>query len=138
MAARGNSAEIDRDQLPSGRLRFQVLAHDGFQTVSATTGSVDLPARPPTVTIFYPKEGDQVYAERLLHLWGTATSDTGEDLTEEQFTWSIDDAEVGRGRDIWVDNPGAGGHEVRLEVSDQAGTGTASFAIEVWPAPQSQ
>jgi hypothetical protein len=128
---RGNTAEIVRDQLPSGRLRFQVLANDGFQTVSATTGSVDLPARSATVTIFYPKEGDQVYAERLLHLWGTATSDRGEDLTEEQFTWFIDDAEVGRGRDIWVDNPGAGRHEVRLEVSDQAGTGAATSAIEL-------
>jgi hypothetical protein len=135
---RGNTAEIVRDQLPSGRLRFQVLAHDGFHTVSATTGSVEMPVRPPTVTILYPQDGDQVYAERLLHLWGTATSDTGEDLTEEQFTWLVDDSEVGRGRDIWVDNPGTGRHEVRLEVGDQAGTGAATSAIEVGSASPNQ
>jgi hypothetical protein len=131
VGVQGTSAKIDRDQLPSGEIQFQVLAHDGFHTVDGITRSVQIPAKPPTVTIFYPTDDDQAYSERLLHLRGTATSDTGEELTDEQFTWFIDGYEVGRGSDSWVDNPGAGRHEVRLEVSDQAGTGTATSTIEV-------
>jgi hypothetical protein len=128
---RGTTANIDLIELPSGDIVFQVMAHDGFYTVAETTKSIELPAKPPTVTIYYPKENDQVYAESRLHLWGMATSFMSGELIEEQFVWYIDEKEVGRGRDIWIENPGEGSHQVRLVVSDEGGESTASSSITI-------
>jgi hypothetical protein len=127
----GSSGELDLDQLPSGDIMFQVMAHDGFHTVSGTTTTVHLPPKPPAVTILYPNDNDRVYAETMLHLWGAATSYVGDELSDEQFVWTIDDKEAGRGRDIWVENPGKGEHKVRLVVVDEGGEGYASSSINV-------
>ncbi len=127
----GTSAVIDISGLPAGSITLQLMAHDGFSTASETTKAIEIPARPPEVTIFYPTETDPVYAESRLHLWGTATSFVTGELTNEQFVWTIDEKEAGRGRDIWVENPGAGSHQVHLTVHDQGGTGSASASIHI-------
>lgn len=108
-----------------------MLAHDGFFTASATSAEVELPEAPPIVTILYPGETDQVYAERQLHLWGTASGTTGEALADEAFSWQVDGVGVGRGRDLWVASPGPGRHRVRLEVAGRAGAGVAASTFEV-------
>ena len=53
---------VDADQLPAGDVKFQLMVHDGFQTVTTTTDVVSLPPRPPVVAILYPRSSDQVYA----------------------------------------------------------------------------
>ena len=102
-------------------MRSQILAHDGFSTASSTTEAIELPAKAPAVTILYPTTDDVVYAERHLHLWGAATSFSGAQIPDESFTRLIDGHEVGHGRDLWVESPEPGSHEVRLAVSDEAG-----------------
>jgi hypothetical protein len=57
----------------------------------------------------------------------------GEPFDPDAYIWRIDGREVGRGPDIWVDNPGAGQHELRLSVSDRGRTGTARSSFEVLP-----
>ena len=125
---------LDPEQLPSGEIQFQLMAHDGFFTTLAESNPVEIAARPPVVTILYPKRDDLAYAERQLHLWGTANSRSGHELTDEQFVWTIDGKEVGRGRDIWVDNPGRGEHKIQLSVTEGELIGVAETAVTIQPA----
>ncbi|MCA9955897.1 MAG: hypothetical protein KC434_14305, partial [Anaerolineales bacterium] len=110
-----------------------VMAHDGFHTTTAESKPVEIAARPPVVTILYPQRDDLAYDERQLHLWGTAVSRSGHDLADDQFVWTINGKEVGRGRDLWVDNPGAGTHEVQLSVTDGELVGAAETAVTIQP-----
>lgn len=136
LGLRGNSATISAEQLPSGTVRFELLAHDGFYTVCAATNEVTLPARPPAVTILYPGQGARVYPDRLIHLWGTASSFAGATLSSEDAEWLIDDKPVGNGLDLWVENPGPHHHTVRLQITEAGLTGTATHEIEVLGDPQ--
>ncbi|MEW6374060.1 MAG: hypothetical protein AB1584_24365 [Pseudomonadota bacterium] len=127
----GNAASVDVSQLPSGPVRFELLANDGFHTARKTTEPAPLPDKPPAVAILYPADGQQVYPDRLIHLAGSAASHSGAAIAPESATWFIDDKPVGVGLDLWVENPGAGRHTVRLEVVAEGLTGTAVSAIEV-------
>ena len=132
----GRSVELGLDGLPSGQVQFQVLVSDGFHTVSAVTAALELPQRPLSVVILYPDDSDRVYLERQVHLRGSAAGNRGT-VDDSAFVWSIDGDEVGRGRDIWVDNPGVGTHTLELTVeasNGQAGSATTTFAV---PEPES-
>jgi hypothetical protein len=124
---------LDPEQLPSGEIQFQVMAHDGFFTTTAASQPVEIAARPPVVTILYPGRDDLAYDERQLHLWGTADSRSGNHLADEKFIWTINGKEVGRGRDIWVENPGAGTHAVQLSVAEGELVGVAETAVTIQP-----
>jgi hypothetical protein len=128
---RDTAIDIPANLLPDGVIRFQVMAHDGFETVTAVTPPVKVAAASPAVAILYPRAGDRAYAERFLHLRGAAATAGGEPLPTEAHIWYIDGEEVGRGADIWIDNPGAGRHKLRLEVSGPGGTGVAHSLVEV-------
>ena len=128
---RGGKATIPAAQLPSGEVVFEMLAHDGFHTARARTGPVPLPARPPAVAILHPADGARVYADRRIHLWGTATSHAGATIEDDAAEWFIDDKSVGRGFDLWVDQPGPGRHVLRLVVREGEMDGLAEAAFEV-------
>ena len=55
--------------LPSGRLIFRLLAHDGFHSVSAVSRPVGSPRRPPIVSILSPQEGRPYFAGSPLPYW---------------------------------------------------------------------
>ncbi|MCP4248475.1 MAG: hypothetical protein GY778_15615, partial [bacterium] len=120
----GSSITLDPGNLPAGKVQFQVMAHDGFTTVTSITKPVVLAARPSQVTIFCPTASSQVYADRQLHLWGTASVFEGCDIPNDAYRWYLGDELVAQGPDVWVDNPGRGKHEVRLEVSRHGETGS--------------
>ena len=128
---RGNSATIPAEQLPSGKVQFELFANDGFHTVRATTDAVALPAKPPAVAILYPGEPARVYADRLMHLWGNATSYAGTAIDPQAVEWFIDDKAVGKGFDLWVETPGVGRHRLRMQVTEGALTGVAGNEFEV-------
>ena len=128
---RGGSATIPAEQLPSGSVRFELLSHDGFHTARATTEPVALPPRAPAVTVLYPADGTRVFGDRLMHLWGTATSHAGAAIASDAHEWFIDDKAVGRGHDLWVDTPAAGRHTLRLVVHEGALEGVASQGFTV-------
>lgn len=115
---KGTSVTIDREQLPSGEVRVQILAHDGFHTVRAETRAVKLPPKPPAVAILYPGPSARVYAEKQIHLLGSGVSFEGGAIAGDQAAWYIDDKFVANGFDVWVDNPGPGRHELRLQVTE--------------------
>ncbi len=127
------SIEIDPDNLPSGEILFQVMAHDGFSTVTGTAKPVNLETQAPQVTILYPVESSEVYAERQLHLFATASVLEGSEIADENFNWFLDDSPkpIANGRDVWVDNPGRGKHQLRLEVEHDGKTGKALSEFEI-------
>ena len=114
----GKNFELPLKQSPCGRVAFQIFVNDGFATAEATTAVLEIADQPPAVTVFHPREADVVYAERQIHLWGAATTFAGRSAADEDFTWSIDGAEIGRGPDIWVNSPGVGEHSLELSVGD--------------------
>jgi hypothetical protein len=130
----GDSVEIDVSLLPPGRVRFQVLAHDGFSTTAARSPSITVPDSPPAVSIVYPRESDRAYAERYLHLWGVSSTAGGAPVADDAHVWYLDDEEVSRGADIWIDNPGPGRHALRLEAEGPGGVGVATSTFEVGEA----
>ncbi len=123
---RGSSVAIDAEQLPAGEVTFQVLVNDGFSTVAATTNAVTVPKRPPVVTILYPRAGAPRYGERQIHLFGTATEAGGALVDDKAASWYVDGKPVATGFDAWVDDPGEGLHEVRLEVETDGLVGSAA------------
>ena len=122
---------IDAEQLPSGQVRFELLANDGFHTARKATDTVTMPDKPPSVAILYPSKGARVYGDFLIHLWGSASSFANATIDPETAEWFIDDKPVGKGLDLWVESPGAGRHHVRLQVTEKGLTGTATHEIEV-------
>ncbi|MDX1251758.1 MAG: IPT/TIG domain-containing protein [Gammaproteobacteria bacterium] len=129
--AEGNAVDIPLALLPAGAVRFQIMAHDGFETVTAISAPVKIPALRPMVAILFPRANDRAYAERFLHLRGAAASPGGEPPPAEAYVWYVDGKEIGRGADVWVENPGAGRHKLRLEVSGPGGTGVAQSVVEI-------
>lgn len=127
----GTSLDVDPQLLPAGDICFQVLTHDGFTTSAAESPAVTVDDRPPTAAILYPKAGDRAYAERQLHLHGTAARAGLAPLTGDAFTWYVDDEEVGRGADLWIQAPAAGSHAVRLTVDGPGGTGEADSVVVI-------
>ena len=126
---RGDRATIPAEQLPSGTARFELLAHDGFYTACTATEEVNLPAKPPSVVILYPFAGARVYGDRLIHFWGSASSFAGTIIDVDAAEWFIDDKPVGKGLDLWVNNPGAGPHRVCLQVTEAGLVGVATNDI---------
>lgn len=122
---------IGSDQLPTGNVRFELLANDGFHTARATSDAIVLPAKAPSVAILYPADGTRVYGDRLIHLWGSASSFAGAQIDAGAAEWFIDDKPVGTGLDLWVESPGKGCHRVRLQVTESDLTAAATSNIEV-------
>jgi hypothetical protein len=106
----GDSAEIDPAAIPAERVSIQVIAHDGFNSVSAQSRFVKLPEKQLSLAILRPEDNGQYDEGKPLHLWGSIISGT----TEEEPTWLIDDEEVGQGLDTWVPSVEAGEHKVEL------------------------
>lgn len=128
---KGTSFTIDHEQLPSGEVRIQVLGLDGFHTVRAETETVVLPPKPPSVAIFYPGPSARVYSERQMRLVGSASSFQGGVITDDRAAWYIDDRLVANGFDVWVDNPGPGPHQLRLQVREGELMATVNAQFEV-------
>jgi hypothetical protein len=128
---RGGSASIPAEQLPSGEVSFELLAHDGFHTARASTEPLALPPRPPAVTILYPAASGVVYGDRQIHLLGMASSHVGAPIGADAAQWFLDGKPAGTGFDLWVDNPGAGPHALRLVVREGAMEGAAELSFSV-------
>jgi hypothetical protein len=125
------SATVPADQLPSGAISVQVLVHDGFSTAVGTSGTVELPSRPPAVTILFPEENSVVHPERQLHLWGAASEANAVPVADEAYTWDVDGDAVGQGADIWVSTPGPGTHVIGLTVAGAQGSARSERTLAV-------
>jgi len=115
------AVDLSMDGLPSGDLKFRVLAHDGFQTASAISDAIPIPARPPIATILHPMDGRPIPAGGVMRLHAAITSPQGGVDDHATIEWRIDGEPVGSGPDDFVETPSPGEHRVELLVEDPGG-----------------
>lgn len=126
-----NNIELPLDDLPSGSINIQVVSHDGFHSVTKESAQLKIPDRPAGVSILFPNDQSTIPLSVPLHLWGAIVSRSAHEHGPDDFVWHLNGKEVGRGRDIWVDNPGVGEHEAKLSINDPAGMSEVSTSFTV-------
>jgi peptidase M66-like protein len=109
-------AELPLSALPGGRVAVRLLAHDGFYTAVSAPVSIELPERAPEVAILHPRNGQTLMAGHAMQLAGSATDNAGVPIPSESLSWTLDDASVGNGREVWSNAPDAGEHVLVLSV----------------------
>ncbi len=122
----GDRAVFDGSDLPAGTVMFRLLASDGFDTAASDSVSVDMPVRPPTVSIIAPRDDETLQAAGVLRLWGAVTLDGRPAAEFDSARWLIDGNSVAEGLDVFVHAPPAGRHIVDLVVNTGHRQGRAS------------
>lgn len=118
----GTEHRFPTETLPSGRLIFRLLAHDGFHTTSRVSRPVVLARRPPIVSILSPEAGRPFFATAPLRLWGAVTEDDGAPADPAACQWLVDGRPVAHGIDVWIVAPAPGRHRCTLVVRGRGGT----------------
>jgi hypothetical protein len=107
---------IPAASLTSGYAIIEVVVSDGFNSAIGRT-SIDIPVRPPIVTILWPVEGSTVRTDLVARFWGTARASNGESTPENCLCWELDGKPIGEGSECWKELPEwEGEHEVTLTV----------------------
>ncbi|HEX2438566.1 MAG TPA: hypothetical protein VHT71_09660, partial [Methylomirabilota bacterium] len=115
--------------LPSGRLVFRLLAHDGFHSISRMSRAVVMPRRPPIVSILSPEAGRPFFAGAALRLWGAITEDDGAPADAEACEWLVDGRRIARGADAWITAPPPGEHRCTLIVRGRGGSARVNTTL---------
>ncbi len=124
-----DEAVLPLSGMPAGMVGIRLLAHDGFFTTQSDVLRVELPERAPEVAILHPREGQNLRARYAVQVAGNATDSAGYPLPSDRLMWLLDGREIGRGREIWLDAPRAGRHQLTLEVDWQQGRARASVTF---------
>lgn len=124
---------IDPDQLPSGEVMLQVVAHDGFHSTASEPVKLTLPERAPQIAIHHPVDGHTYAEAQTLRLWASVSGSDGRDDGSRRVTWLLGRKTIGEGLDTWTTLP-AGEHKLTLRVDDASGSYDASISVQVRPA----
>lgn len=124
-----SQARVGIGGLPAGSVLIRVLLHDGFFTAASEPTRVELPERPPEVAIIHPNDGQTLMAGSTLHLWGSAVDPVGRPLSAETCRWQIDEKDVGKGLELWLEAPTPGKHSVSLFANDTGGMAKVTVQI---------
>lgn len=127
----GQHAVLGLDSLPGGELRFQVVVHDGFESIAGTSASVFVPHRGPSAAVLSPSEGEQVQAGAPLRLWGMGVDEYGHSLPSGDCQWVLDDHPLDPGPDLILDPQPIGAHRAQFVVHDQHGRSVAERSFSV-------
>jgi hypothetical protein len=119
---------LDASALPGGSLLVRLLASDGFYTATSKPAKVELPERPPVVSILTPRRGQALVAGGTMRLWGVVSTAGGALVKVDEAAWILDGAKVGEGLDIFVQAPSPGKHELVLAVT--SGTQRTTVSTE--------
>lgn len=130
---RGSSVGIDPAQIPAGDVRFEVLVHDGFHTVTSVSEPIGLPAKPPAVSILQPESAARHSGNRQIHLFGVTASHGRGEVDPLTAVWYLDGQPIATGFDAWVDTPTTGQHEIRLETTHEGQVAVATVQIDATP-----
>lgn len=131
----GRRATVDASGLPSGRVLLRLLASDGFHTAESRRVTVEIPQRPPAVSILTPRDGQTLVAGAPMRLAGAATLANGAAASGESARWLIDGKGAAEGLDTFVTAPAAGEHRLTLLVTDEGGRGEESIRFRTVKLP---
>ena len=128
----GNGYRFDLSALPSGKVIFALLAHDGFFSTRKVCEPLNLPQRAPVIAIMHPYDGDNLVESQTLRLWVSASTCTARRVDDRDCRWLIDGHEVARGVEAWIATPGPGSHRCTVLVSDdgEQAEATVNFHVE--------
>jgi len=129
VAVTGAEHRFSTETLPSGRLVFRLLAHDGFHSARRVSRPVAVPRRPPIVSILSPETGRPFFASAPLRLWAAITEDDGAPGDGEACEWLVDGQRVARGADAWIAAPPPGEHRCTLLVRGRGGPARANTIL---------
>jgi hypothetical protein len=132
---RGGEATLDVSALPSGRLLLRLLASDGFHTAESKRVTVEIPQRPPAVSILTPRDGQTLIAGSPMRLAGAATLSSGEPAAGESARWLIDGKGAAAGLEAFITAPPAGEHRLTLLVTEQGERGEESIRFKTVKVP---
>ena len=126
---------LNTDNLPGcNNCRLQVLASDGWNTVSATAdGSFSLANRSPSITIGYPSDGDVIPVGEPVTLLAAAYDPEDGLLTGANIEWRSDrDGVLGTGDRLDLPGLSGGAHTITVTARDSSGAeGQATMKITV-------
>lgn len=125
---RGGKAVVDARGLPAGRVAIRLLVSDGFHTAVSRNLNVEIPQRPPTVSILSPRDGQTFVAGAPMRLWAVASDSRGESVSDDSAYWNVGRDEP-TGLDVYVEAPKPGKHRatVTVETRDGEAQQTVSF-----------
>ena len=124
----GGSRRVSTDELPGGRGRFRVLVSDGVHCAERLTEEITLADKAPVVRIVRPRDRLRVEYSQLVRFDVEAWDPNRRSLG--LVAWSLGRRRLGLGRSIAVDDLPVGTNEVRVSVTNAAGS-TASDTVTV-------
>jgi hypothetical protein len=125
----GGSSLFDCSHLPAGTVTLRLLASDGFDTEISTHVDVQLPRRPPAVSILAPTKDEVLLAGGTLRLWGAVTVDGRPSVAVEEARWLLDGEQIAEGLDAFRRAPSAGEHILELRVTADALEGSVAHGF---------
>jgi hypothetical protein len=123
----GTAANFDAKLLPAGTVRLQLVAHDGFFSSYSNPISIQLPNRPPEVSILHPVDNHTYIAGQTVRLWGVVDK---EDVSPRNAVWLLGRKTIGRGLELWTSLK-PGDHTLTFRVETEGGIGKASCKVTV-------
>jgi hypothetical protein len=137
----GTEMPFDPAQVPGGdNAIIEVLASDGLNTTTATSGTFSVPAKPPTAQVVLPEDSSRIRRGDLLRLEGSATDLEDGALSGTALQWSSSiDGDLGTGETLYTNTLSSGTHIISLTARDSDGMeGQDEVTIYVGvPAPAS-
>lgn len=123
---RPSEAHVTLGALRPGAVLVQVIAVEDLHTVMSEPVPVDIPERPPSVAIIWPREGSVVFDSEPVRLWGMAVSASGERLPSEVLRWTLDGRSAGEGSAVEAElGDWEGEHHATLTARTAHGTAEA-------------
>ena len=122
----GDAGEFDASHLPAGTVTLRLLVSDGFDTEISEPACIQVPLRPPVVSILSPNEGEILAPGGILRLWAAVTINGVTAMAVEKAQWLLDGELVAEGLDAFFLAPRAGEHILKLIVTADRLEGKAS------------
>jgi hypothetical protein len=117
----GYEATVDLSGLPAGEVLVRILLHDGFWTAASEPIGVQVPERPPEVSILHPADGQTLIAGGTMQLWAAVADSAGGPLEDASIVWFLDGREVADEAEVWLEAPEEGEHEAIVRVRAKSG-----------------
>ena len=124
---------IDVSKLPiKGKGKVYLGTHDGVRSSEVEAGSIDVPARPPTVHILTPMPDARLPFGQPISVLGCCLAMDGRPCSSEGISWSVDGQRFQAGMNIAVLEgllPGA--HRITLSYGGNDDTSRVETSVKV-------
>jgi hypothetical protein len=134
--ARGLTAQahtVDPSTIPAhGKATLCIVANDGVRSSESDVGSIDVPARPPTVHIIAPRSNSRLSFGQPVSVLGSCLDMSGQPCPSEFVRWSLDGKPFAAGTVVAVvEIAQPGTHQLTLAYVSESVRVESSVTVEV-------